>query len=552
MNEQKERQLVNWQALGAELVYTQDRQGNYKSFHWQFSQDYGIDSDTVVGSSCHDLFIPVAIEAYLERIKRVIERKIPEQCQWEFRENCYSFCFQLIIAPILTQGGQVDTIIVMGYLQKEQEFALRSYSQIPIALEPYQKLFAQITNKIRKTLSLQTIWQETVNSLGENLRVSRCLLIYCDPKEKYLEVKAEYCQDTVKSILGHKFALNSRPYWKQAISSHDPIIIEEMMGNVEEERSVLILSTFYQDQRNGIICLQQCDYCRHWSQIEIDLLQKLADQVGTAIAHATLYKQLEKAKREAEKVSQYKSDFLANTSHELRTPLHAIINLLVLILDGIVTDPKEQKDSLEEVYKSALQLLQLIDDILDIAKIEAGKLEIEFKTVSLNEVFANVDKKIRHLAARKDLHLQIKSPATYEDVILYTNHQRLVQIMLNLVSNAIKFTEKGGIFVTADIINKKVTFKDYQFPGMVKISVADTGIGVPLHKQDELFEKFFQVDNSRTKAYPGTGLGLAISQKFVENLGGKISFYSMGEGLGSTVTFTIPLNHIPLLKSEDV
>jgi len=309
-----------------------------------------------------------------------------------------------------------------------------------------------------------------------------------------------------------------------------------------QKKSVLILSTFYQDQRNGIISLEQYDYCRQWSQIEIDLLNKLADQVGTAIAHATLYQELQK-------VSQYKSHFIANTSHELRTPIHVIINSVDLILEDVITESQQQKEFLKKISQSSRHLLKLIEDLLDIHKIELGKMEIEFKTISLTEVLQNTETLMRPQAENKNLTFKIKYPESYEDVVLYSNSQRLFQVMLNLISNAIKFTHKGGIYILAEVISKKIEFQDYQFPGFVKISVADSGIGVPLNKQDELFEQFFQVDNSPTKFYPGTGLGLAISKTLVEAMGGTISFYSMGEDLGSTVTFTVLLNHLPLLKT---
>ena len=129
---------------------------------------------------------------------------------------------------------------------------------------------------------------------------------------------------------------------------------------------------------------------------------------------------------------------------------------------------------------------------------------------------------------------------------MYGNYQRLLQIILNLTGNAIKFTNEGGIWISTEVIKKKVTFQNQQFPGMLKIRVADTGIGVSLDQQDKLFESFFQVDGDRTRKYGGTGLGLAISQKLVEAMGGTVNFYSMGEGLGSTVTFTVPLYQEPL------
>lgn len=530
---------IDWKALGVELVYVQDRLGRYLSFYWQRGQDINL----VEGKSCQDIFVPIAVESYLERLNRVIQGKIAEQCQWEFQYQEQSWLFQLTMTPILKTAGEVEQVLVMGYLLEQQEKTLTSYGVIPVSPEPYQEMLSQISSKIRKTLNLETIWQETVNSLGKKLDVSRCLLIYCDAQNQELEVKAEFCKPPFKSILGQKFALNGKSsYWQKGISAKEPVIIEEIDPYSLQKKSVLILSTFYQDQRNGIISLEQYDYCRQWSQIEIDLLNKLADQVGTAIAHATLYRQLQK-------VSQYKSHFIANTSHELRTPIHVIINSVDLILEDVITEPQQQKEFLEKISHSSRHLLKLIDDLLDIHKIELGKMQLEFKTVSLTEVLQNTENLMRPQAEKKNLTFKIKYPESYEDVVLYSNYQRLFQVMLNLVSNGIKFTHKGGIYILAEVISKKIDFQDYQFPGFVKISVADSGIGVPLNKQDELFEQFFQVDNSPTKFYPGTGLGLAISKTLVEAMGGTISFYSMGEDLGSTVTFTVLLNHLPLLKT---
>ncbi|PAX51671.1 ATP-binding protein, partial [Brunnivagina elsteri] len=131
------------------------------------------------------------------------------------------------------------------------------------------------------------------------------------------------------------------------------------------------------------------------------------------------------------------------------------------------------------------------------------------------------------------------------------DYLRLKQVIINLVGNAIKFTHEGGITLSADVVRKKLRFDDCEFPGIVKVRVADTGIGVSLDQQDKLFQLFSQVDGSRTRQYGGTGLGLAISQKLVEAMGGEVHFYSLGEGLGSTVTFTIALYQQPVLSSAE-
>jgi signal transduction histidine kinase len=215
----------------------------------------------------------------------------------------------------------------------------------------------------------------------------------------------------------------------------------------------------------------------------------------------------------------------------------------------MVDTPEEQSEFLDDAHRSALHLLDIINDILDIAKIEAGKIELELGQVRLSDLLNNLRNFTQQQAQQKNLSLNIEMPDIRDEVILYGNYQRLLQVLLNLTGNAIKFTHEGGVTISAEILKKKVTFKDQEFPGMVKVRVADTGIGVSLDKQDKLFQAFSQVDGERTRAYGGTGLGLTISQKLVEQMGGVVNFYSMGEGLGSTVTFTVPLYQEPVMIS---
>jgi len=297
-------------------------------------------------------------------------------------------------------------------------------------------------------------------------------------------------------------------------------------------------------------------------------MKELADQVGTAIAHASLFaesqnltielqrvngnlmqkhRELEEARHQAEEASRLKSEFLANTSHELRTPLNGMIGFLRLILDGMADDPEEKREFTEEAHTSALHLRDILEDVLDIAKIEAGKMQIDLSFVKLDDILLDVTKFASTQTSQKNLSFEIQKPPTYDEIILYANYQRLKQVMLNLVNNAIKFTHEGGITITAEVVKKRVVVQGRELPGMVKVRVADTGIGVSLEKQDKLFQSFSQVDGSLTRQYGGTGLGLAISQRLVEAMGGVVNFYSMGEKLGSTVTFTIPLAQEPVM-----
>ena len=479
---------------------------------------------------------------------------------------------------------------------------LLSASRIPgRSLPPYseidRKTISQIAQNLHKTLDVETIWQLTANSLGQVLNASRCII--CSYKKdsknlesssflasenhqnysaaaaelqhsivsdgsppvspdqiknlqsKTLKVVAEYRQEPYSSMLGLELRAAEQPGWIQTLATLKPVAVDyaSPIADPFHRHSVIVAATSYEDQPNALICLHRCGSSSKWSPLELEFARELVAQVGSAIAHATLYQELEQARAEAVALSQLKSQLLANTSHELRTPLNGILGFLKLVVDGMADDPEEAHQFIEEAYRSAVHLLNVINDFLDVAKIEAGKMQLELAPVKLGELLQQVEDFTRLQVQQKRLQFQIQKPAVEDDIILYGNYQRLLQVILNLTGNAIKFTGEGGIRISAEIIKKKVTVHNQQFPGMVKMRVADTGIGVSLDKQDKLFESFFQVDGDRTRQYGGTGLGLAISQKLVEAMGGTVNFYSMGEGLGSTVTFTVPLYQEPLFKN---
>ena len=479
---------------------------------------------------------------------------------------------------------------------------LLSASRIPgRSLPPYseidRKTISEIAQNLHKTLDVEIIWQLTANSLGQVLNASRCIICSykkdsknleassflasenhqnysaaaaelqqsiasdCSPpvspdqiknfQSKTLKVVAEYRQEPYSSMLGLELRAAEQPGWIQTLATLKPVAVDyaSPIADPFHRHSVIVAATSYEDQPNALICLHRCGSSSKWSPLELEFARELVAQVGSAIAHATLYQELEQARAEAVALSQLKSQFLANTSHELRTPLNGILGFLKLLVDGMADDPEEAHQFIQEAYRSAVHLFNLINDILDVAKIEAGKMELDLAPVKLGELLQQVEDFTRVQVEQKRLQFQIQKPTVEDDIILYGNYQRLLQVILNLTGNAIKFTGEGGIRISAEIIKKKVTVHNQQFPGMVKMRVADTGIGVSLDKQDKLFESFFQVDGDRTRQYGGTGLGLAISQKLVEAMGGTVNFYSMGEGLGSTVTFTVPLYQEPLFKN---
>lgn len=548
--------------LGAELVYTQDGAGRYLTFCWQHSELLGLNTETIVEElNQTQTFAAVDKVTYLERLHRILTGLVPERFQCWFSYHQELFELDLVISPIMPSlGTPATTVLVMGRLvqatlnKKQVPVVSKTPTQIELAIrsQQHQKLINRITRNIRRTLDLDIIWQQTVDSLGKALRLERCIICPYQPFSSKVQVKAEYRQPELKSMLGSEIDITSEPAFAQVLATLEPVVMEVSGYRESGRQKTLVIATCYQDQVNGLVALNWQDECYTLTESELELAKEAADQLGTAIAHATLYKELEAARQKAEEASRLKSEFLANVSHEIRTPLNGMIGFLKLILEGMADDTEEQNQFLAEAHHLSIHLLNIINDILDIAKIEAGKMELTYAPVKLDELFSDVENFMRPPAEFKDLSFRMQMPATSDEIIVQSNYQRLLQVMLNLVGNAIKFTHEGGVTVSADLVLKKAkpNFQGQEFPGMVKVRVADTGIGVSLDKQDKLFQLFSQVDGSRTRHYGGTGLGLAISQKLVEAMGGEVHFYSLGEGLGSTVTFTVPLYQQPVMVSS--
>jgi signal transduction histidine kinase len=554
--------------LGSELVYTQDRTGRYLTFDWQHSELLDLKTEKRVDAlNESENFTPVDKVAYLERLHRILTSLVPERIQCWFKCSQELLELELTITPIMPRLGQAaTTVLVMGRLLQatakaqevnqasispsQQEPALPS-SSVPQASPQHQKLLNKITRNIRRTLDLDVIWQQTVDSLGKVLKLERCIICPYQPSSSKVQVIAEYHQPDLDPMLGSEIDISSEPAFTQALTTLEPMVIEMPVQISSGLQKFLLVATSYQDQANGLVALSLNNECYLLTETERELTKELADQLGTAIAHATLYKELEAARQKAEEASRLKSEFLANVSHEIRTPLNGMIGFLKLILEGMADDPEEQNQFLTEAHQLSLHLLNILNDILDIAKIEAGKMELDCAPVKLNELFSDVESFTRPQAEMRNLSLQMQMPITSDEIIVQGNYQRLLQVMLNLVGNAIKFTHEGGVTISADLVLKKSKGKlqPQALPGIVKVRVADTGIGVSLDKQDKLFQLFSQVDGSRTRHYGGTGLGLTISQKLIEAMGGEVHFYSLGEGLGSTVTFTVPLYQQPVLCS---
>jgi signal transduction histidine kinase len=548
--------------LDVELVYTQDGAGRYLAFNWQHSELLGCKTENIVDAlNEDDIFVPVDKVVYLEQLHRILTSLVPERVQCWFKCRQELLELELTITPIMPCLGEAaSTVLVMGRVLPSTANGLEvnrsENTPTPLDLtlrsQQHQKLLNRITRNIRRTLDLDIIWQQTVDNLGHILQLERCVICPYQPSSPTLRIIAEYHQSHLAPIVGSELDTSTEAGLLQALTTLEPIVLEIPGYTHNPQQKILVIATSYQDQANGLAMLSLRTNCYPLTQAEIELAKEVADQLGTAIAHATLYKELEAARQKAEEASRLKSEFLANVSHEIRTPLNGMIGFLKLILEGMADDPEEQNQFLTEAHGLSIHLLNILNDILDIAKIEAGKMELDCGPVALHELFHDLDNFMRPQAEMRNLSFEMQMPTTSDEVIVQGSYQRLLQVMLNLAGNAIKFTHEGGVTISADVVIKKTKGKSAKSgPGMVRVRVADTGIGVSLDKQDKLFQLFSQVDGSRTRYYGGTGLGLTISQKLIEAMGGEVHFYSLGEGLGSTVTFTVPLYQQPVICSPN-
>jgi GAF domain-containing protein len=463
--------------------------------------------------------------------------------------------------PLLREGNLIGVLILQRYepgefTPKQIELVETFADQAVIAIENVRlfdevqartrelsqsveelRALGEVGQAVNSTLDLATVLTTIVAKAVELSGTEAGAIYTFDDSRQEFWLRATHGMDEalVAAIRDRRIGVGETAIGKAA-AERAPLQIPDVLNETSlvfdiivraGYRAMLIVPLLRPDQIVGALVVRRRTP-GEFPKSTIDLLETFADQSVLAIQNARLFREIEEKGRELAEASKHKSQFLANMSHELRTPLNAILGYTELVLDSIYGEPTEKmRTVLERLQANGKHLLGLINDVLDLSKIEAGQLTLSLDDYSMKEVVHGVVSAVEPLAAEK--RLAFKAEVAPDLPTGLGDGRRLSQVLLNLVGNAIKFTDKGDVAIRASATD-----------GAFTVAVCDTGPGIAAADQAKIFEEFQQADSSITRKKGGTGLGLSIAKRIIEMHGGRIWVESQ-PGKGSTFYFTVPV-----------
>jgi signal transduction histidine kinase len=401
-----------------------------------------------------------------------------------------------------------------------------------------------VSRALSSTLDLETVLQTIVTRANQIAGTAGCTIWeYDEPREDFRLRASHYADEAdaaVLQALGRVTTLRrGQGVTTQVMERRQPVQIHDIAAAGAYEspirrplieaghRALLGVPLLSEDQVIGVLAVTRKSPGAFEPET-VQLLTTFATQSALAIQNARLFLEIEDKSRQLEIASQHKSEFLANMSHELRTPLNAVIGFSEVLTERMFGELNEKQDEyVKDIYASGTHLLSLINDILDLSKVEAGRMELELADFHLPQAIENAVVLVRERALRRGITLEQSIDPHLGEI--QGDERKIKQVLLNLLSNAIKFTPEGGSIELRAVLEDTV----------VQTSVSDTGVGIAPEDREAVFEEFRQVGVAAKKV-EGTGLGLALSRRFIELHGGRIWVESQ-VGAGSTFTFTLPV-----------
>jgi len=471
----------------------------------------------------------------------------------------------MLAVPMLREGSPIGTIVINrnepGPFADTHIELLKTFAdQAVIAIENvrlFKELEARTTELTRSvdqltaldevgqavssTLDLQTVLDTIVTRAAQLSGTHGGVIYEYDEATQTFHLRAAHrLEDELVEALRREPLRLGEGATGQAVATRAPFQVTNLLDEKEYTltrvrailaqlgyRSILAVPLIFEQRILGALVVHRQE-TGAFAPAVVNLLQTFAAQSALAIQNARLFREIEDKGRQLEAASRHKSEFLANMSHELRTPLNAITGFSEVLLERMFGEinPK-QTEYLQDILSSGRHLLSLINDILDLSKIEAGRMELTLAQFHLPLALENAITLIKERAARHGIALDIEvDPALGEFV---GDERKIKQVLLNLLSNAVKFTPEGG----------RIGVRAARADGAVEIAVSDTGIGIAPKDQEAIFEEFRQVGSDEARKVEGTGLGLTLTKKFVEMHGGRI-WVESDVGKGSTFRFTLP------------
>jgi signal transduction histidine kinase len=484
--------------------------------------------------------------------------KFPESCEYARRLGYHTG----LCVPLMREGVVIGTIALRrteAQLFTERQVALLQTfaDQAVIAIENVRlfeevqartrelsqsvgelRALGEVSQAVSSTLDLETVLTTIVAKATQLSNTEAGTIYVFDEAAQEFQLRATYgMDDTIIAAIRDRHIRIGETAIGRAVEQRRPIQITDVQKDPSSVLDVIVRAGFRAhlsipllatDRIVGALVVRR-KQAGEFSKNTVDLLQTFAAQSVLAIQNARLFHEIEERGRQLAEASQHKSQFLANMSHELRTPLNAIIGVSEMLREDAEA-LKQDLEPLDRVLGAARHLLALINDILDLSKIEAGRMELALSSFALTPLINDVVKTIEPLAAKNENRVAVNCDAAIGT--LHADEMRLRQALLNLMSNANKFTERGTISV--DARQALENGRDW-----ISIAVSDTGIGMTTEQMGKLFQEFSQADASTTRKYGGTGLGLAISKRFCQMMGGDITVESE-PGKGSVFTVRLP------------